>query len=387
MKRPIKVATLTFHVAHNYGAMLQAYALEKAINNLGYDCCVLDYRFPYLDRWNGVRTRTDLCKIHGPMLGSMKYVSRCLKGYYKKENSKTARRKFNSFMHEEMRLSKKVYESFESLSKIKEYDCIVLGSDQIWNPNLTGGVAKEYYGCCFDKSSTKIISYAASSGTDSLDEQVEKEIPNFLSELSAIGVREKGLANYIKTQYRLNAQTVIDPVFLLSKNEWERLGAKSKFEKKYPYLLIYAFQTSDYIYEVAKQIADERGLKIISICYEKKDDFPEALQLTDCGPLDFVSLIQNADFVCTSSFHGMAFSIIFEKSFYCVGHPLYSQRNRDLLSELKLETRMLCEEEGVREFLDIDYIKTDSRKRELVNKSISFLRRSIGGNCDEYKVQ
>lgn len=377
MERPVKVATLTFHVAHNYGAMLQAYALEKAINRLGYDCCVLDYRFPYIDRWNGIRTRKDLCKLHGYALGTMKYVSRCAKGYYKKANAREARKKFNSFMHNEMKLSRKIYETADSLSEGQDYDVIVLGSDQIWNPDLTGGVAKEFYGCFFDTKSTKVISYAASSGTDILDRRVETEIPEFLSRLDAIGVREEGLTDYIKTKHNLHAQTVIDPVFLLSKQEWNCLANKSRVRKKEPYLLIYAFQTSDYVYRIAKRIAEQRGLKLISICYEKKDDLSGVTQLTDCGPLDFVSYIKNADYICTTSFHGMAFSIIFEKNFYCVGHPLYAQRNKDLLNSLGLEARMLFEGQQADVFTDIDYGQPRIKLASKIDNSVQFLKKTI----------
>ena len=82
-----KIGTLTFHIAHNYGAMLQAYALPIAVRKLGYECEVIDYRFPYIDRWSRIERLDDLVAQYGAIGGSMRYVKRLVTGYYNKNDS------------------------------------------------------------------------------------------------------------------------------------------------------------------------------------------------------------------------------------------------------------------------------------------------------------
>ena len=102
MKHRSKVAIMTFHVAHNYGAMLQAYALQKAICKLGFDCEVLDYRFKYIDQWSGMRSRHDLEEEYGIIGGNLRFLHRYVKGYYR--NISPIRRKFNRFMRKDIKL-------------------------------------------------------------------------------------------------------------------------------------------------------------------------------------------------------------------------------------------------------------------------------------------
>lgn len=374
-KKKKRIATMTFHFAHNYGAMLQAYALEKAINKMGFECYVLDYRLNYINRWYGIKTKDDLCKEYGIILGTLKYYSRCIKGYYKKNNDTPQKKYFNSFMRKKLTLSNHVFYQPEDLSKTN-YDIIVLGSDQIWNSDLTGGLAKEYFGYYFNKKTT-IISYAASCGKGSMPQEYKNEYKALLSNINRISVREHALAENIKTVYGMDAESVLDPVFLLEKEDWNVLASQSNKKIDGKYLLIYAFQTSDDIYRVAIRIAKERNLKLISICYEPIGHYKEIEELFDCSPEEFISLIKNADFVCTSSFHGMAFSLIYNKNFYCMGHPLYSARNRELLSRLNLESRLFYKEKEIKRITDCDYSKVNSLLEEEKRISISFLQHAI----------
>ena len=159
------VATMTFHMAHNYGAMLQAYALEQAVNQIGgVSCEIIDYRFPFIDKWNGIQTFPELVQKYGIIIGSLKYINRTLRGSYKR--IAPLHRKFNRFMRRNLILSQKVYYDAEELKTV-DYDVILLGSDQIWNTNLTNGIAEEYFGKYFDEGKIKLVSYAASCGTDS----------------------------------------------------------------------------------------------------------------------------------------------------------------------------------------------------------------------------
>ena len=374
MKNKIRVATMTFHMAHNYGAMLQAYALQRAICELGFDCEILDYRFKYIDQWSGIRNRHDLAEEYGVVEGNLRFLHRYIKGNY--SNILPIRKKFDSFMRRDLKLSKKVFFTPDSLRDAK-YDVIVLGSDQIWNPELTNGPALEYLGKYFDCSKTRLVSYAASCGKAALDVRYKELFLPLMKRLYALGIREKGFTEFLKKEWDLSAETVLDPVFLLDYKEWVRTGEKSDVKLDRPYLLIYAFQTNNDIYELAQEIACQYNLQLVSISYKYEERLSNILQLTECGPRDFISLIYNASFVCTSSFHGMAFSILFEKDFYCAGHPLYSQRNRDLLKLVGLENRLFYKRNDIRNIEKCDYSYVSERLEIEKEKSLNFLLRSI----------
>lgn len=374
MKHRSKVAIMTFHVAHNYGAMLQAYALQKAICKLGFDCEVLDYRFKYIDQWSGMRSRHDLEEEYGIIGGNLRFLHRYVKGYYR--NISPIRRKFNRFMRKDIKLSKKVYFTPDSLQNAK-YDVVVFGSDQIWNPELTNGPALEYAGKYFDCSRIRFVSYAASCGKAAIDEKYKADFLPLLKKFYAISLREESFTEFLKTEWNLSAVTVLDPVFLLNYEDWLEVGKKSEIEIEKPYLLIYAFQTDDDIYDVARAVACEYGLQLVSISYKYEERLSDIIQLTECGPKDFLTLVYRAAFVCTSSFHGMAFSILFEKDFYCMGHPLYSQRNYDLLKMVGLEERLFYKKTDIHSIKRCDYLHVAERLEVEKKKSLEFLRGSI----------
>lgn len=372
-KKPLKVATMTFHMAHNYGAMLQAYALETAVNRLGISCEVLDYRFPYIDQWSGIRTLRETRQEFGFLIGTLKYLKKYWKNYRKADSK---RRKFDAFMRKDLKLSRKTYFQAEQL-RTAVYDAVLFGSDQIWNYELTGGPAPEYMGKYFDAEKIKLIAYAASAGTDAFQEDLAETYYPLLERFTALGIREKGLADFISRKYQLPVQTVLDPVFLLNKEDWLQLSQGAEITIDKPYLLVYAFQVGDDIFQLARKIAKELNLKPVAIGYQKKDIIDDMLQLTECGPKDFVSLIQNAAFVCTTSFHGMAFSVIFEKDFYCIGHPKYSKRNSDFLSLVGMTDRIVSKASEVTCVENCDYGKAREILRSEKQKSMEFLRKAV----------
>lgn len=370
----VHVAILTFHMAHNFGAMLQAYALQHAILSLGFACDILDYRFQYIDQWHGIHRLKELCRIHGPILGALKYTKRRLNRDYQK--LPLSRIRFDQFMRSDLRLSPQTYYDSSELKKAN-YDVIIFGSDQIWNPELTNGLATEYFGGFCNDKRTKLVAYAASNGKDSIASELKVQILPLLKRFYMLGIREKSLAEYLQKEYGLNTNTVMDPVFLLEKQVWKELIKDTSIQPQEPYLLIYAFQVGEEIYRLARKIASMRQLKLVMVGYNKKEDLDDILQLTDCGPREFLTLVYHAQFVCTTSFHGMAFSILFEKSFYCIGHPLYRQRNWDLLEMIGMTDRIVANAEEVDKLLDCDYSKARKVLYNRRKECLLFLQRAI----------
>ena len=353
-----RVATMTFHMAKNYGAMLQAYALQKSIESIGASCEVLDYRLPYIYDREGIPTYAEFVREAGFLRGNARYLIRHFNGWYR--TLPAARRKFDRFMREDLKLSERAIFDKAELRKTK-YDAVVFGSDQIWSPFHTGGFAPEYLGEYFDPDQTALISYAASCGKDHLDPDYRDAFLERLRRFSAVSVRKKSLAQYLNEECGISAQAVLDPVLLADPAIWEPLAEQGEIRIKEPYLLIYSFGAGDDIYKLAKKVAEERHLKPVAICYQKNPALKGIEQIDYAGPKDFLYLLKHADFVCTTSFHGLAFSMLFEKNYYCIGHPRFSQRERDLSDSMGLMDRYVEDWTAMRNSTDCDF--TDAREK------------------------
>lgn len=366
----MKVGTLTFHMAYNYGAMLQAYALCKKLNEMGYDAEIIDYRLEYIDQWRRKEGFNFLRKRFGIIGGGLRVCKRILIGHYKKDK---LWKRFEGFMKHTLKRSKCIIRDPQEL-KNTSYDAYICGSDQIWNSDLTDGFCDEYY-LRFAPKGKRRIAYAASCGKGYIKAEEKEKVGKYLNDFDALGIREKELSEYISKEYGLVAVNVLDPVFLLNKEQWSRIAVKPKHEN---YLLIYAFDEGAELYETALNVAKEKGYMVIAIVYNHRDDLPkEIIQLDDCGPKEFVGLIKNAEFVCTSSFHGTAFSLIFNKDFYCFPHGKFGSRTDSILEMAGLLDRNVYKEDGVKAWSGIDYAAVNESLDEEIRKSEKFIRNAL----------
>lgn len=362
----MKVGILTFHMAFNYGAMLQSYALSKKLIDLGVDAKIIDYRLPYIDRYHHKVMPNEVLKKNTFFLAVLKIGYRFLKGYYTDKQWN----RFYGFMTKRLPLSKLVTK--EELQHTN-YDVYICGSDQIWNGDITGGLKGAYF-CDFVAEKAKKIAYAASSGTSDINgdkETVKKLLENF----DAVGVRETALCKTINEKYDLPAKTVIDPVMLLNVSEWKKDLVKGQKYKNY--VLIYAFDETETIYQVAREVAKKNNLKVIALSYRKKELGNDIIQITDAGPEEFVSLFYNADFICTTSFHGTAFSVLFNKEFLCFPHSQYHERTDSLLQMLNLSNRNVKDKIDIQKIDKINYNCVNDILKKKREESIDFLKETI----------
>lgn len=371
-----KIGVLTFHIAHNYGAMLQAYALPKALEALGYDCETIHYCFPYIYPWGHIEYLPELCEKHGKVGGFLRFVKRSVKGEYRLRLKKV---KFERFIYHTMTLSEKSYHFSDEMNNM-DYDTVIFGSDQIWNSQLTNGIAEEYVGGfdCLEK--TKKIAYAASCGRSSFTQEECEHYYPLLKAFSAIGVREQGFCESLCND-GFAAKTVLDPTLLLSKKQWSELPSKRKHSIKTPkkdYLLVYVFDEDPAVYGFVDKLAEKFKLEICVIAYSIKDEIKKYNVYDNCGPEDFVELFAGAARVVTTSFHGMVFSILFEKEFYCIPHPTLHERTDSLLSLLGLEERNCTDVTNIPDIKEIDWHDVGERLDELRNESLKFLKEAIG---------
>lgn len=326
----MKIKIITCHDVNNYGASLQAYALQTFLQQHGHEVEVIDY-LPYykIDRLRFFEYNRTKGKIHSvvslmpflkPLIGLYDHLHNSkFRGdyrFYKKKNS------FDLFKRNYINCTKKAYRKFLDLQKNPPVaDLYIAGSDQIWNSVAQNGRDEAYY-CAFIPKGSRCISYAASFGTSYIPEKLREFVALQLSRFSAISVRERSGVDIVKG-LGMSATEVLDPVFLLDKTYWERLLKNRHAEDKY--LLVYDLDMNHPgVKRLCQYLAKANNWKIYSLndfCICPYADY----NINSAGPIEFLEWIRDAQFIVCTSFHGSAFSVIFNKQFYTF--PLYGQTN------------------------------------------------------------
>lgn len=328
MNDTINIGIVTFHRAENYGAFLQVYALQNAINQMGSNIIseVVDYQPESISKIYGIRIGGWFDKQYSLKTN----VIRGLEHFFQMKDLLERKKKFHNCLNL-LKLSNKL------TNTPILYDVVVLGSDQIWNPIATGGVVSYYYGKYPGYSSKKTISYAASIGGMLFDKGQELLASELLSQLDAISVREKSHRDYVKKLSNKEVSIVVDPTFLVKKTLWDKFAVTPLTSK---YILYYTLEKNDKLYILAETVAKERNLPLVIIAppplIKRKSEISIEYKY-DVGPQEFVGLIKKAECVFTNSFHATCFSIIYRKEFYTYLHSTTGSRVRDLLMEVGLE--------------------------------------------------
>jgi hypothetical protein len=219
---------------------------------------------------------------------------------------------------------------------VSDANVLIAGSDQIWNSySLENGLDSAFY-LDFGPEEAVKISYAASFGVNEVKEKDRSFVVEMLKNFDHISIREEKGRKLLE-ELGFKGKVVVDPVFLLDKKEWESLTVNMTMPA--PYILIYSIgNISDSMFSMIRQIQGKTGYK--AICVRSNRHIRGIEEITDAGPAEFVSLIKNASFVISNSFHATAFSLIFEKEFYSYPYETKSsERIVALLKDLKIEER------------------------------------------------
>ena len=285
----MKVAIITCHRTYNYGAVLQAYALQTFLNNRGHYAEIIDYYPQY------VRTQ-DRNLINFPKL------------ILKIPDKVKCNASFGKFLKDRLNLTDKTYKTCSDLSNDHlNYDLYITGSDQVWNMNMNNGLDDSYF-LSFAPSNSIKISYAASIAMDEINDEQKKRFIKMLAPFSSISVRENTGVQLLKN-IGIKSYAVCDPVYLINKNEWEFIEKNPATNDKY--VLVYAFYQQKEIYEKAWEIAKKYGYKVYSVGASYFNSFMKVDKyFWGVSPELFIGLIHNAQMVLTNSFHGLSFSII-----------------------------------------------------------------------------
>lgn len=319
----MKIAIITFHYAHNYGAMLQAYALKTYIESLGGEVCIINYVPEYMK----------IKYYHMKKEDIFRNLSKTIIKLYIKRRKNI--RRFDEFEKYYLKVDKRNIINEERLTReSSKYDYIIFGSDQIWNTNLTMG-DKNYF-CGFTNPS-KAIAYAASCGDAINTKKFDEMVSNFVCHYKAISVRENNAWDILKNIYRLNVEQVLDPVFLIEPSEWIKLSESAACTAKGEYVFYYALEDNANLKEECKEYAFQNNLRIMAAHGEMKKSIDSQYLLNGVGPIEFLYLIRNAKCVFTNSFHAAAFSLIFGKKAYIRVHSQTGNRIVDLLSNIGIQ--------------------------------------------------
>lgn len=316
-----KTATLTFHDADNYGAILQAYALQTVIIKNGHSNVILNYKNLYLNRpWSKISFRRK---------GFIKYILGV--GYFLVRLLRKC--KFDNFRRDYLVLTNPIAE-LNDFALVDNYDLIIAGSDQVWNPYLTN-FDKNYF-LDFVKDNSKKGSYAASFGVKFDEDNAKNFVATMIKEFKYLNVREVDGKKLIENLTGRNSDVVLDPCMLLENERWNDIAIETSVDS---YVLVYQTTFCKQLLLTAKSIASRHKLKIVCI------PFPmgKILNAKTCftaGPREWLGLIKNANIVLTDSFHGTVFSIIFNVPFY-VTITGAGSRILNLLESFQLNERLL----------------------------------------------
>ena len=363
-----KVGIVTVHRNVNYGANLQAFASNKFINNQGFNAEIIDYLPSELDKENYLLSWLKLSWDNGKkgsILHKIKlFVALLLSAPHKNKKLKA----FCAFRKKHCNLSEK----FKNVDGIinSNFTDIVCGSDQIWNPDIIGGIKPIYFGDVLGIKNK--ISYAPSIGKEQYSEADEIKAARLIKNMDYVSVREEKSVSYIEKISGKKVTHVCDPVFLLEKKEYEKIAKSIKCKK--PYLLVYSVISNTEMLNAAIEFANEKGLTVLEICPNKRRECNH-IQLTSASPEEFLGAIKNAQYVVTNSFHGTAFSLIFNKELYVFDNKERGSRITGILEKAGLSNRIL--EEKITEQEPIDYNKIQENLNKHIEDSKRFLLNAL----------
>lgn len=344
----MKIGILTFHNAHNFGGCLQAYALKEFLKTLGAEASVINYRNEKVFNLYPEKLKAKVIPYDFKHPNQLVKKIKLNRDYrFGRKEWTSQHQKFTRFIDAFVLEGNSAVIKKEDVSKL-DIDVFVAGSDQIWNKQLAGGLDNIYL-LNFDTKAKKVF-YAASSGSDEIDEADFDAFKDaFSNKNKYISVREPTLARFIEQRYGRKVLSAVDPCFLLTSKQYVSLFSLDKVNNKKQKRYLFAYFISERnkrIREMVYVIANALGLEIIEFHYRKGRDLNKYYQTSDMGPDEFLKCIYNAEFVVTNSFHGTVFSILFKKQFYSVYDV--DARKTNLLDKMGLSKR------HIKTFEDID---------------------------------
>lgn len=370
----MRIGILSFHASHNFGSMLQNYALQSFLRAEGYDVETINlrnsrqrymYNYPLRIGRTSPTIWKMLCRLRDP-----KWLIAEFRRWHI----------FESFLSDKLILSNE-YEDWDGIKKDlldegKDYDAIIVGGDQIWNP------------FCFDFDWSyylpdeigriKKISFSPSFG-DSIPKlktnvALTSRIKAYLGSFNSLSVREKDASDYLQGLLNRDVPVVSDPTLLLTPSDYLKLTGAPIVREPYIYYYTPCYSSDNEAEEIAAKLSEEKGLRLVMSYprYGKKTNGKSVLS----GPAEFLNLVKNAQIVVGKSYHLVIFSILFHKDFITLKFGDDARVN-NLLNTLKIGSRNIDSIDDCRYLEKIDYCLADKELQVFKQKSAAFLQRAL----------
>lgn len=344
----MKIGILTFHAAHNYGSMLQNYALQQILIRLGHEPETINLRtsiqkeiYNFFEKFSKIQDK--------------KHIVRKMIFYPWKRSLQIKYNLFENFLSKELKLSEEINDS-GIISSLPLYDAYIIGSDQCWNVDADDFDWSYFLG--FAPENARRLSYAISMGPNpkaafEVQKGIEERVLRELNHFDGISVRDVDTKNIVGeiSNNNLVADIHVDPTLLLSKKEWEEKAGTIPIIKK-PYVFFYnPYWISD-VFQQAYEFGKLTGLPVVSSVPNMLGliKYPSFVNVFETGPWEFLNLVKNAEYIIGRSFHLMVFSIIFQKKFVAI-NGLGDSRIKQLLTATNLE-KCASEDGNLKDVLD-----------------------------------
>lgn len=371
------VGLITYHAAQNNGSFLQAYATQRKIQQLGYDCDIINFSTPRQQYLYDVYK-----KVSGP-----KDIAKNIYALFHHKLIQRRHDDFTKLVHSALKLTPRFYEDLSQMGDLEQqYDVFVSGSDQIWN--MDAWDYSDAYFLSFVHHKPK-VSYASSMGGHILDKRGDEALAaryrKLLADYRAISVRERSAQEYLSSIIDKPVTQVIDPTLLLDAHDYDEITAPRLVDESYIfYYAIDSIELNDSAAKAVQRYAETKGLPVYVMftgnkSYGLKKYGFHLLEVA--APNHYLSLIKHADHVLTASFHGTAFSILFAKQFHVVrgmrdGKVNMDDRMSSLLQACGLESQQLIEGRPWQDDV-IDYAAVRPKLRKEVERSEAFLMQAL----------
>lgn len=367
------IGIITYHHYNNYGTMLQAFALQEKIEQLGYRAELIDFKQDNsLSKYELFKLRIKRLPVY--IKERKKYRILAEAKAKEKEKNTLFERFYETYLH----IGKERYSTTEQLiNNPPIYDGYVVGSDQTWNPFVAN--SPEAFFLPFVKNKIKKGSYGPSLAVKSLSPSKEIEYREKLSDFSFLSCREQDGAKLLSCITEKEVKCVLDPTLLITGAEWEKYCTPDMQIE--PYILVYFLGEKIEHRKVVEKIRKFTNWKVIALPAAYLEMGNVNYEKIWGGPTEFLTLIKNAALICTDSFHGTMFSINFQKNFFtfCKSSDLEeSSENSRIYSALNifgLSNRVVRNIEDI-ELSDfsIDYKKVNPILEEQRNDSVKYLK-------------
>lgn len=388
------VGIITVHHYGNYGSSLQAYASQKIFEKLGYDTYIIDYRSPNAfyatDKYMDYNTRDD-----SYWKNIEKRKSGLIKRIIKKALSEPH---LSSFLYHKLGISKGIdlnqfwlknlkltrcYNTLKELySNPPHFDVYVVGGDQLWNTYITFN--NPAFFLTFANKESKKISFSTSIGIPKIPDSALLTFKQGIANLSSILLREEEGVEYLHS-LGFKANRVLDPTLMLSKAEWNLMQNKSYKLPYNKYILAYFLNPTDWTMELLKTVQKQTGLSVIVIGHKRKHESPDNyLYVGNIETSTFLTLFAHSEIIVTNSFHGIAFTIIFEKILVATyrseeTETSMNSRHRNIVNLFDLSSNLYYQNDFSPEKLSyqMNYTKINKLLNDYKQQSLDLLKDSL----------